>query len=236
MTNAADDPASRPLRIVAADPRAVACAGCGVPAHRETSICGSCGKSVAEGGPPSYFALLGLPEVYRVDAEVLEGAFHRVSRLVHPDRFGASPALERRLAVQRSTLLNDAYRTLRDPVKRAVYLLQRAGAQMGEETGTHDPELLTEVMEGRERVDELRDAAQRGSALAQEDWRTLCAEVDGKLRTLYEALDALFARYDAGESQGEVLSKLRAALERLRYFAGMRAQLEQIGLSLGPSV
>lgn len=205
------------------------CLSCGVPLHREDSICGSCGKCAPAGGQ-SYFELLGLREHYALAEGLLEQHFHAASRATHPDRHATASPPERRLAVQRSTMMNDAYRTLRDPVRRAVYLLQRAGAWAGEQQGSRDPELLMEVMEGRERVDELKAAFRAGSTSARAELSAFRAEVDERLRVLHAGLDAEFARYDAVQERPRALAAMSSLVERLRYFANTRSQLEQLAL------
>lgn len=211
-------------------PSNVTCWSCGIPADRDHSMCGACGKMLLLAEGKSYFAMLGLPDRYVVSLPDLEQNFHRMSRLWHPDRFGtaSSSALERRLAVQRTTLLNDAYRSLRDTVKRAEYLLQREGAQRGEESGTKDPELLMEIMEGRERVEELKDAVRAMEPGALESLRALRAEFDGKVAALFTDLDALFARHDGGDKTA--VPALRSTVDRMRYFNGIKAELDQLAL------
>jgi molecular chaperone HscB len=223
---------SNPRLTVQADEapgRALVCWNCRVPSEREHSVCGSCGKIQLATEEQSYFALLELAERYDADLDEMEQAFHRLSRTLHPDRFAGASALERRLAVQRTTLLNDAYRTLRDPLRRGTYLLQREGVQRGEESGTKDPELLMEILEGRERVQGLKAELERQAAGALDDLANLRAEFEGKVRALYEALAELFRRYDAGE-KANVLSALTATIDKIRYFGGIKGELDQLAL------
>ena len=96
-----------------------------------------------------YFSLLGLPEVFGIDQQQLDWAWRRLQAVVHPDRFSAGTDAQRRLALQWSTHLNEAYKTLKSPIARATYLLERKGppgrgrAQHGDARGfsgvTDDP-------------------------------------------------------------------------------------------------
>ena len=211
------------------------CLSCGVPVHREDSICGSCGKSTPPPGAQSYFELLGLEEHYAMGEGVLEERFHTASRATHPDRFANAAPAERRVAVQRSTLLNDAYRTLREPTRRAVYLLQRAGAWAGEQQGSRDPVLLMEVMEGRERVEELKASLREGHPEAPRALAGLRAEVEARLQALHAGLNAEFVRFDGVTERTVALAALVGLVERLRYFTNTKAQLDQLSLQYHPN-
>jgi len=135
------------------------------------------------------FGLLGLPAQFDLDPQVIERAFFDRSRELHPDRFASAPAAERVAALSRSRALNDAYQTLKKPVPRAEYLLERAGVTIGDNERL-DPAFLMEILEMREELAEARVAKkmpeisrlQRGMA----DRRK--AAVD-RLQPLFEAND-----------------------------------------------
>ncbi len=106
-----------------------------------------------------YFALFGLSAAFRIDAAKLDSAYREIQSRVHPDRFAHLPETERRLSMQWATRVNEAYRTLKNPLQRAHYLLQLAGAETHHETNTAMPaEFLMEQMEWREAVAEARAA------------------------------------------------------------------------------
>ena len=111
----------------------------------------------------NHFDLLGLPVAYAMDAARLEGRYRDLQSQVHPDRFAAASEAERRVAMQWATRANEAYRTLRDPVDRARYLLSLKGFETDEESNTSMPaDFLMQQMEWREAVVEAgvaRDAA-----------------------------------------------------------------------------
>jgi molecular chaperone HscB len=104
-----------------------------------------------------HFARLGLPAALDLDAGALDKAYFAGQRQWHPDRFVAKPPEERAKASSEAAALNDAYRTLKSPIDRAVYLAALKGVEMPADGKTiDDPDLLMEAMEARE---ELQDAA-----------------------------------------------------------------------------
>ena len=157
----------------------------------------------------NHFELLGLPLAYAVDSARLESGYRQLQSQVHPDRFAAAGEAERRVAMQWAARANEAYRTLRDPVGRARYLLGLKGFDTGEETNTAmPPDFLMQQMEWREAVAEARGArdAARLASLRTE----LQGESADMLRQLERAIDRE-SNYDAGCS---LVRKLRF-LEKL---------------------
>jgi molecular chaperone HscB len=156
----------------------------------------------------NHFELLGLPVAFGVDASRLEKSYRDLQSQVHPDRFAAKTDSDRRVAMQWATRANEAYRTLRDPVDRARYLLALKGYDTGEETNTSmPPDFLMQQMEWRETV---ADARASHDAAALGNLRDELAESRGDmLRMLGRALDE--SNYDAGCS---LVRKLRF-LEKL---------------------
>ncbi len=94
----------------------------------------------------SYFDLMGVPVA--ADDATLTRRFHELSRRFHPDRFGTSDAVTQTIALQNAALVNDAYRTLRDPFQRAEYLLRRERGTRPDDTKTQKPpqELFAQVL------------------------------------------------------------------------------------------
>lgn len=105
-----------------------------------------------------HFQLFGLQPRYRIDAAALERAYRDLQREVHPDRFAGGTDTQKRLALQASARVNEAYRTLRDPVARAEYLLALRGVDATSETDSHlSTAFLARQLERREQADEARD-------------------------------------------------------------------------------
>ncbi len=108
----------------------------------------------------NHFELFGLPPAYALDLAHLDRAYRDIQSKVHPDRFAHAGDAERRASMQMTMQVNEAYRTLKSPVRRASYLLELNGVDTGFETNTAmPPEFLMEQMELREKLEETRDAA-----------------------------------------------------------------------------
>ena len=118
----------------------------------------------------NYFELFGLQAVYDLDPAELHARQQRLQAAYHPDRHAAASAQQKRMSVQMAAWINQAYETLRDPVKRSRYLLEISGASLPEESATTaDTEFLMEQIELREAVDSCRgseDALERSEAIA----------------------------------------------------------------------
>jgi molecular chaperone HscB len=132
------------------------------------TLCASCGAIQPLPPGSDHFAIFGFPRRFEVDLPALEKRFRELSFQVHPDRFARKAPRERRIALERSTALNDAYRTLKDPLRRATYLLSLNGLKVESESGGSamgqlPPEFLEEIMELREG---LMDAQAEGNAEA----------------------------------------------------------------------
>src|SRR5262245_65747594 len=102
----------------------------------------------------NYFEVFGLPKLLNIDLKSLEKTFHELSRKYHPDYFTTAPAEERQRALQMTAALNDAYRTLRHPVRRVEHLLQIEGFKPD---GSKVPKsFLMEVFEIKEQLKEVK--------------------------------------------------------------------------------
>jgi molecular chaperone HscB len=136
----------------------------------------------------NHFALFGLPERFAFDATALDRAYRELQTRVHPDRFAASGAAEQRVALQWATQANEAYRVLRDPLKRAIYLCGQKGHDPANETNTDMPQtFLIEQLEWREALADARSRDDR-AALDELD-RELAAARDALKSQIEAALD-----------------------------------------------
>jgi molecular chaperone HscB len=135
-----------------------------------------------------YFALFGLPARYRFDPAELDAAYRKLQTEVHPDRFAAAGDDERRLALQSSSRVNEAYRALRSPLERAHYLLLLRGVDALAETDTAlPPEFLEQQLECRESMAEAVARRDAGALTAlQKSVEDAAAELE---RSLAEQLD-----------------------------------------------
>lgn len=117
-------------------------------------FCPTCGVVLASAAI-DHFVRLDLARGYDVDLAELDRRYFAQQRQLHPDRFATKSATERAHSLAHATDLNRAYETLKDPLRRAVYLLELAGIDVTGETKTSaDPTLLAEVMERREALDD----------------------------------------------------------------------------------
>src|SRR5512140_136966 len=103
------------------------CRSCGGGAPVDVHFCPQCSKILTLGRHGDYFSYLGLPRKLQITLDDLEQRFRALSRQFHPDYYYNATAAERRASLERSSYLNDAYRTLRDPVHRVEYLLNLEG-------------------------------------------------------------------------------------------------------------
>ncbi|MHB8622397.1 MAG: Fe-S protein assembly co-chaperone HscB [Sulfuricaulis sp.] len=107
----------------------------------------------------NHFELFGLPVTFDIDGDDLARRYRELQRRVHPDKFANASGQERRLSLQMTALVNEAFQTLKDPVRRGRYLLSLRGIDLGDETDTAmNPAFLMEQMELRESLDESRQA------------------------------------------------------------------------------
>lgn len=147
-----------------------------------------------------------------LDRSALEKRFREVSKAVHPDRFGHTSAVERRLALEHTTWVNDAYRVLKDPQTRAEYLLELEGVKVGgEEERTDDPELLMMMMELQEKTASSED---------EEELQKLLEDTKSRRRALLERVEAYFDRREGTQED------VKRALDELRFVKRLDERIE----------
>ncbi|MCX7216958.1 MAG: Fe-S protein assembly co-chaperone HscB [Burkholderiales bacterium] len=106
----------------------------------------------------NHFALFGMTPRFTIDASVLDAAYRDLQGRVHPDKFAAASDAEKRVAMQWATRANEAYQTLKSPLKRAGYLCELNGIDLAIESNTHMPTaFLMQQMAWREALEEARD-------------------------------------------------------------------------------
>jgi molecular chaperone HscB len=133
----------------------------------------------------NHFELFGVPVQFAVDAAELDRRYLELQREVHPDRFATAPDAERRVSMQLATRVNEAYQTLKSPLRRAVYILQLRGVDPKFETDTAMPaEFLMEQMSWRERIEadsEEPEALLRVQAALRDESREIYEKLRGQL-------------------------------------------------------
>jgi molecular chaperone HscB len=135
-----------------------------------------------------HFTLFGLPRRFELDASALEGAWRTAAAEVHPDRYASAGDAEKRVALMMATRVNEAYQTLKSPLRRARYLLSLSGVDTQEESNTSmPPDFLMAQMEWRENIEQAVDDADDAALDALS--RDLAAEAAGLQAHLQAALD-----------------------------------------------
>lgn len=164
-----------------------------------------------------YFAYLGLPQKLQIDRPDLERRFYELSRRLHPDRFFRRPDRERQLSEDATAWLNDAYRTLKDPVARAEYLLGLHGLDKTEQKSSNvPPELLEEVFELNMALEEIRS----GDESARPQIEAAQKKFAGMLEDLHGSLETCFGEWDQSGSR-EALEKIYSLLNRRNYLRNL---------------
>ena len=181
-----------------------------------------------------YFAFFGLPRKLAIDLADLEQRFHSLSWKLHPDNFVRASEDERQLSLDRSSQLNDAYRTLREPVARVEYLLGLAGMRKeGQKKQQAPPELLEEVFELNESLDELRDARESGGgAAAMAGLRTKLEAAQHKFESLLVDVDKEVSRvtveWDRALDSGADDAAMKKIMERMNEILNRRSYIRNL--------
>ena len=202
-----------------------------------THFCPGCGKLLQLPQGSDYFAMFELPRKLWIEMGALEQKFLQLSWKLHPDNFVGATEQEREISLKRSSELNDAYRTLRDPIARVEYLLAIEGTRKnGENKQQAPPELLEEVFELNESLDELREAKAEGSDTASLRHRLEAAErnFEEKLKDVDSALQAkaqewdraIETRADEG-SRAKIMAQLNELLNRRSYIRNLVVNVQK---------
>src|SRR5580692_10553614 len=158
----------------------------------------------------TYYEALGLEPRLSLDADDLKKRFYDRSRQWHPDRFSLAGASEQQRALDMTALLNDAFRTLRDPVTRAEYFLKQNGIELSKDA---PPELLEEVFELNMALEELREG--------DESTRPQLIEAKNRFIAMRDSIDQSLATTTD-------LEQVRALLNRRRYIRNLIKEVENV--------
>ncbi len=224
-----------------------ACWSCGD--MRAALFCESCGK-LQPASPTDYFSFFGLPRKLNLDVAALEQDFYKLSRKLHPDLYARASGKEQEWSLEKSSQLNDAYRTLRDPISRTEYLLRLEGVDLEEQsksatdkarqTGQDKkqvvpPEMLEEVFELNMQLEEARLNKKMGERDAE-----LLREMEGTRDGLQRRYDALMdelrgywdewdALMDRGEDEKKgVRDKMLGLLNRRTYIRNLVRDVNEV--------
>jgi molecular chaperone HscB len=216
-----------PLTIITAKPapeETQSCWSCGT--MRAVHFCEACGK-VQPPAPVDYFTFFGLPRKLNLDVAALDKDFYELSRKLHPDLNARAGSQEQEWTMQQSSLLNNAHRTLKDPIRRTQYLLTLEGVELEEQSKTATeqarstgevkkqivpPDLLEEVFDLNLQLEELRMQKKMGEddpALIEEIGRQKL-ELEEKHEALLRELQAYWKTWDGmiqREQNGQPVSE-----------------------------
>ena len=210
------------------------CWSCSLSLDPSALFCPACGKIQPPSGG-NFFSVFGLVPALNLDLGMLEHQFHKLSRKLHPDRFARATAEEKEWSLAQSSLLNDAYRTLREPIARTRYLLRLHGAEIGEEFAGRDKkdpsrapvDLLEEVFELNMQLEELR-MDKTDSALKQslsEAGKKFVALQD----EIYDQLRSEWTKWDEGDQAAREAAQktMVALLDRHRYLSNLVREVNE---------
>ena len=214
----------------------VSCWACSVSHNDSTLFCPHCSKIQPPPGG-DYFSVFGMEPHLELDGELLEREFHRLSRRLHPDRFARAADQERVWSLADTALINDAYRTLKDPLRRTEYLLKLTGRKLDEGASASrkqqtPPDLLEAFFELNMQLEEMRMNAKMGEHDAQltselkaakEKYTSLLSEVDSGLRAQWKL-------WDAGDeaTREQAQNKMLALLDRRRFLANLVRDVNEV--------
>ncbi len=169
----------------------------------------------------NHFELFALPEHYRLDRKDLDARYRELQRTAHPDRFANASDQERRLSVQRAAQINEAFETLKDPLKRGQYLLALRGHAIEDQQQTHqDPEFLMQQIELREQLAEVR---------IQDDPLQVLDTLSRQIRDQYRDLEAALGQ--ALDSGADIDQAVTLAL-RMQFFTRLNNEVQELEADL----
>ncbi len=210
----------------------VACWSCSVAKTPETLFCQHCSKIQ----PPlegDFYSVFNLERKLNLDLAALEREFHRLTRKLHPDNFARATETEQAWSLADTAMVNDAYRTLKDPIRRTEYLLMLEGAQIGEEhSGKNrvDPsrvpaDLLEEVFDLNMQLEEMRAARKLGEtdAALEADLQTAKIKFDGLMADVDEQLKTQWGVWDQGDeaTRKSAMTNMVSLIDRRNYIRNL---------------
>ncbi|MHB1021324.1 MAG: Fe-S protein assembly co-chaperone HscB [Acidobacteriaceae bacterium] len=229
---------------------AAACWSCGAPQTQVEHFCAACGK-VQPAQAMDYFTFFSLPRKLVVDTAALEKQFYTLSRKLHPDRFAAKSQAEQEIALAQSSLLNDAYRALKDSIARTEYLLSLEGIELEEQSRKATdsaraagqqkqqivpPDLLEEVFELNMQLEEMRMAKKMGDDDPQlkQDLEAARQNFESQLAAAQSELESLWAAWDKAIDSDDAVSKestkqkMVALLNRRSYIRNLVRDVNEV--------
>lgn len=180
-------------------------------------FCERCVKVQPVSKETDYFTCLGLPRRLTVDPKKLEAKFYELSRAFHPDFYHTKSETEQSISLGNAAMLNSAYRTLRDPVQRAEYLLDLEAGSVKDIRTSPPADLFEEILELQEVLDEYRETDHTSEAAHALRSRLVeeRSALEQRQRDMETQLQQLFVLWDALQDKGDVTDAVRADRDRL---------------------
>ena len=185
-------------------------------------FCDRCVKVQPVSKELDYFTCFGIPRRLALDPQQLETKFYELSRAFHPDFYQNKSDAEQTISLGNSAMLNTAYRTLRDPIQRAEYLLDLEAGSVKEIRTTPPADLFEEILELQDTLDEFRasDRTSDAAAALRSKLQSERTALEGRQHDMETQLRQLFGRWDALQDRGEATEQ--ACTERGRILKEMR--------------
>jgi molecular chaperone HscB len=171
----------------------------------------------------THFELLGLPRRYDLDPAEVEANYLRQSRQIHPDYHQLATSAEQRASLELTAALNEAYAVLRDPFRRAEYLLALEGGPTAAEHKELPHGFLEETLETRMEIEEAR--ANDDAAAKSHMEQALRQRLDGRFREVADRFRALEATKQGDPNRPTALREVRALLNTAKYLQGLLRDL-----------
>jgi len=224
------------LQVIQARPHPHRCWSCGD--MRAEHFCGECGH-VQPALPTDFFSFFGLPRMLQLDEAALEHEFYALSRKLHPDVYSRATAREQAWSLEKTSQLNDAYRTLKDPISRTEYLLMLEGIQLEEQSkiateqarafGTEKKQTVpAELLEEAFELNMLLEEAKMGGV--DDDLRAQLnatrEALTTRLNAMQEELRAAWKQWDSGDSEAK--AQMVDVLQRRSYLRNLLRDIQDV--------
>ena len=221
-----------------------ACWSCGSALAAGKPFCDACRKVQAPISGVTYFDVFGLPARLALDTSALERAFYKLSRKLHPDVNARASELEQQWSLEQTSQLNDAYRTLKNPITRTEYLLHLEGVEIEQDRSADGnakkesrvpPDLLEEVFELNMQLEEMRMNQKMGEDDPQlrQDLEKAKVQFEGQLADSDSGLQTMWTKWDAAldahdeSSLAQAKDQMVALLDRRRYVRNLVRDVNQ---------
>jgi molecular chaperone HscB len=199
-------------------------------------FCDRCVKVQPLSKESDYFTCFGLSRLLTIDSQALETKFYELSRTFHPDFFQRKTDAEQAISLDNSALLNTAYRTLKDPIRRAEYLVQLEAGSVKDIRTSPPADLFEEILELQEDLDEFRTASSDDQISERDRLRTTLMDKREHLEQRQQAMESellsLFTKWDHLQSQDDhdqaVRAEKNATLKQMREILSNRTYLRNI--------